>query len=134
MLLHLIHISYVDKKLLYLVLYKNRWATTVLDPVILLLSILSSSINQMRYSVALIKTWKNPLFLFLIDFWPGAKFLQYVHKVVFLLPAIGRTLNFFCLCFGCVTLLDEFSMTFLWFEAIKIISLTIIFRDDRRWN
>ena len=89
---------------------------------------------QMRYSATLIKTWNHFLFLFLIDFWSGAKFLQYVHKVVFLLPAIGRTLNFFRLCFGCVTLLDELSMTLLWFEAIKIIFLTIIFRDERRWN
>ena len=107
---------------------------TGFDPGIYALQHLSSSINQMRYSATLIKTWNHFLFLFLIDFWSGAKFLQYVHKVVFLLPAIGRTLNFFRLCFGCVTLLDELSMTLLWFEAIKIIFLTIIFRDERRWN
>jgi len=124
----------VDKILIYYISYKNRWVATGFDPGIYALQHLSSSINQMRYSATLIKTWKNFLFLFLIDFWSGAKFLQYVHKVVFLLPAIGRTLNFFRLCFGCVTLLDELSMTLLWFEAIKIIFLTIIFRDERRWN
>ena len=124
----------VDKILIYYISYKNRWVATGFDPGIYALQHLSSSINQMRYSATLIKTWNHFLFLFLIDFWSGAKFLQYVHKVVFLLPAIGRTLNFFRLCFGCVTLLDELSMTLLWFEAIKIIFLTIIFRDERRWN
>ena len=90
----------VDKILIYYISYKNRWVATGFDPGIYALQHLSSSINQMRYSATLIKTWNHFLFLFLIDFWSGAKFLQYVHKVVFLLPAIGRTLNFFRLCFG----------------------------------
>ena len=46
----------VDKILIYLVSYKNRWVTTGLDPGIYALQHLSSSINQMRYSVTLIKT------------------------------------------------------------------------------